>query len=99
MAADANRSIVDALGPPGQLAPRRTAADRVADALRAAIDGGVLPDGAVLNTARLAEHFGVSRAPVREALRELRAEGRVVTQPYRQAIVSAPRGEPAHSEP
>jgi len=56
------------------LSDRRITADYVADALRQAIHRGDLADGAVLNQAALAAHFGVSRVPVREAMRQLQAE-------------------------
>jgi DNA-binding GntR family transcriptional regulator len=70
-------------------APRRsrTTADYVADALRAAIQRGDLCDGVVLNQAALARQFGVSRLPVREAMRALQAEGLVERRAYRLAIV------------
>jgi DNA-binding GntR family transcriptional regulator len=66
---------------------RRITADYVADALREAINNGELEDGAVLNQAALAEHFGVSRVPVREAMRQLQAEGLIDTRAHRLAVV------------
>ena len=69
------------------LRDRRITADYIADALREAIHGGELDDGAVLNQAALALHFGVSRVPVREAMRQLQAEGLIETQAHRLAIV------------
>jgi len=66
---------------------RRITADYVADALREAIHRGALDDGAVLNQAALASHFGVSRVPVREAMRQLQAEGLIETRAHRLAIV------------
>lgn len=66
---------------------RRITADYVADALRQAIHGGDLADGAVLNQAALAAHFGVSRVPVREAMRQLQAEGLIDTRAHRLAVV------------
>src|SRR4051812_35366185 len=66
---------------------RRIAADYVADALREAIHRGELADGAVLNQAAIASHFGVSRVPVREAMRQLQAEGLIDTQAHRFALV------------
>ena len=68
---------------------RRITADYVADALREAINNGDLEDGAVLNQAALAEHFGVSRVPVREAMRQLQAEGLIDTRAHRLAVVRA----------
>jgi len=68
---------------------RRTTAGFVADALRAAIRTGQLADGAELNQVALAEHFGVSRVPVREALRALEAEGWITARAHRRAFVQA----------
>jgi DNA-binding GntR family transcriptional regulator len=64
-------------------------ADRVAEELRAAIHAGDLADQAVLNQTALAAHFGVSRVPVREAMRQLEAEGLIETRAYHQAVVCA----------
>jgi len=69
------------------LSDRRITADYVAEALREAIHGGELDDGAVLNQAAIAEHFGVSRVPVREAMRQLQAEGLIDVRAHRLAIV------------
>lgn len=69
------------------LSDRRITADYVADALRQAIHRGDLADGAVLNQAALAAHFGVSRVPVREAMRQLQAEGLIETRAHRLAVV------------
>jgi DNA-binding GntR family transcriptional regulator len=69
------------------LRDRRITADYVADALRDAIQQGGLADGAVLNQAAIAAHFGVSRVPVREAMRQLQAEGLIDTRAHRLAVV------------
>lgn len=69
------------------LAQRRTTPDYVADSLRAAIYSGAFGDGQELNQVELAEHFGVSRVPVREALRRLEAEGLVRLEAHRRAVV------------
>ena len=66
---------------------RRITADYVAAALREAIYRGDLADGAVLNQAAIASYFGVSRVPVREAMRELQAEGLIETRAHRLAVV------------
>ncbi|MFN3259294.1 MAG: GntR family transcriptional regulator [Pikeienuella sp.] len=54
----------------------------------AAIDGGEFPPGARLLEADLATRFGVSRTPVREALRRLESQG-VVTHEARKGAVVA----------
>jgi DNA-binding GntR family transcriptional regulator len=63
-------------------------AQHIADVLRAAIRDGSLVDGSELNQVHLAEHFGTSRVPVREALRVLQAEGLVSAPPHRCARVA-----------
>ena len=55
---------------------------------------GRLPLGARLDEVQLAERFGVSRTPIREALIQLASTGLVETKPRRGTIVSAP--EPGH---
>lgn len=57
------------------------AAQRVADALQQRIASWQLPDGHRLLEESLSEEFGVSRSPVREALRRLAAEGYVEIVP------------------
>lgn len=49
----------------------------VYDKLRAEIVGGEFPAGAPLGENALADHFGTSRTPVREALRRLEQDGLV----------------------
>jgi len=51
--------------------------------------GGELVPGTSLDETTLAERYGVSRTPVREALRELAAAGLVVHRPHRGAVVAA----------
>jgi DNA-binding GntR family transcriptional regulator len=43
---------------------------------------------ALINPAEVAEHLGISRMPVREALRQLDAEGLVSMRPNRRAVVT-----------
>lgn len=52
-----------------------------------AIHSGELPPGAEVNEAVLAEQFGVSRGPVREAVRRLQGIGLVSREPYMRATV------------
>jgi DNA-binding GntR family transcriptional regulator len=60
---------------------------RATDVLRAAIVGGRLRPGDRLKEVDLSEQLGISRAPVREALRQLEHEGLVVSLPYRATEV------------
>ncbi|MFI2031096.1 GntR family transcriptional regulator [Streptomyces buecherae] len=62
------------------LASRR---ETVADVLREAITVGQLAAGQKLTEAGVAAQLGTSRAPVREALRQLEQEGLVISYPYR----------------
>lgn len=65
----------------------RTASEFVAQQLRAQILSGALPAGAHLRQNHIATEFGVSSTPVREALRELAAEGLVISDPHRGNMV------------
>lgn len=60
-----------------------TKADDIALALEEAIVLGEIPPGSVLRQEHLSEQFGVSRTPVREALRRLAALGLVTFEPNR----------------
>jgi len=64
--------------------------DQVLVALRQGIVNGDYPPGERLTEDRLAEDFGVSRNPVREALRVVEAEGFVIMVPRRGAFVASP---------
>lgn len=66
----------------------RTTQGMVVGGLRDAILSGVLAGGQPLRQDEIAEHFGVSRMPVREALRQLEGEGMVSFYPHRGAVVS-----------
>ncbi|MGL4649096.1 MAG: GntR family transcriptional regulator [Caldilineaceae bacterium] len=55
----------------------------VADKVRTAILDGVFKPGEWLRQERLAQQYGVSQMPVREALKELASEGLVEHVPYR----------------
>jgi DNA-binding GntR family transcriptional regulator len=59
------------------------------EALRERILRGDFPDGEPLRQDALADELGVSRIPVREALRQLEAEGLVTFSPHRGAVVSS----------
>ncbi len=71
----------------GQHLPLR---DQVLVALRQRIVNGDYPPGERLTEDRLADDFGVSRNPVREALRVVAEEGFVIMVPRRGAVVASP---------
>jgi DNA-binding GntR family transcriptional regulator len=68
---------------------RSPAPDLVRSELRRAIIDGELAGATQLKQDELAERFGVSRIPVREALKQLAAEGLVTFHPNRGAVVAS----------
>lgn len=78
-------------GPPlGALRPRRhSVRAQVLAALRDVLASGELPPGSVCSAPALAERFGVSATPVREAMQQLAGEGVVETVPNRGFRVCA----------
>lgn len=60
---------------------------KVFNRLKSAILSGEYPDGAELREIIIAERLGVSRTPVREAIRQLEKEGLVEIYPNRRAHV------------
>ena len=63
---------------------------RLRQTIETEIVDGRLAIGARLDETELAERFGVSRTPIREALLQLAMTGLVEIKPRRGAIVSAP---------
>jgi DNA-binding GntR family transcriptional regulator len=60
----------------------------LADILRRAIFKGELKGGQQIRQTEIAEQFGTSRIPVREALKQLEAEGLVTLHPNKGAVIS-----------
>jgi DNA-binding GntR family transcriptional regulator len=69
---------------------RRALVDKLAATLQSRVLSGELVSGTRLRQEALAEEFGVSRTPIREALRKLQASGLVELRPHRGALVRAP---------
>lgn len=69
---------------------RETLQDQVYKCLRDEILNAEIAPGTSLRVLHLAERFGTSQAPIREALRRLTDEGLAVTVPYRGTIATAP---------
>jgi DNA-binding GntR family transcriptional regulator len=67
-----------------------SAADRIYAAIKADIVAGRVQPSEMLDETSLAESFGFSRTPIREALRRLEQDGLVVTIPRRGTFVVAP---------
>lgn len=69
--------------------PRQSLTEAVANKLRDQIIRGEILEGAQLRQDAIATQYRVSRIPVREALRQLDAEGLIAIVPNRGAIVPA----------
>jgi DNA-binding GntR family transcriptional regulator len=72
---------------------RTTLAEELRLQLADEIVRGVLAPGAGLDEMELARRFGVSRTPVREAIRQLAASGLVEARAHRGAVVARPGAE------
>jgi DNA-binding GntR family transcriptional regulator len=68
--------------------PARQGVEFVHDVIREAILDGQLEPGVTMSQVTLAEELGVSRTPLREALRMLQNEGLIQSQPNRRVRVS-----------
>lgn len=68
----------------------RTSAEQIRQALATRIITGDLAPGTPLDEQGLAAEFSVSRTPIREALRLLRASGLVEQRPHSSAVVAKP---------
>jgi DNA-binding GntR family transcriptional regulator len=66
---------------------RRALVDKLAAELQSRVLAGDFPPGTRLRQEALAADFGVSRTPIREALRKLQASGLVELRPNRGAVV------------
>jgi DNA-binding GntR family transcriptional regulator len=67
---------------------RKTKKDRIVEELRALIASGEIARGARVQQDELASRFATSITPVREALRQLEAEGLLVSEPHRGVRVA-----------
>jgi DNA-binding GntR family transcriptional regulator len=67
---------------------RELLSDQIRNALSDEIASGHLPGGTALDEQHLADRFGASRTPVREALRQLAAGGLVEMRPRRGGVVT-----------
>ena len=72
----------------------RTMREQIVEYIRKDLLAGDLKAGDPLREKELAERFGVSRGPVRDALLQLTQEGLLVARPHRGVVVfdrEAPR--------
>jgi len=62
--------------------------EQVANILREAILKGEIKPGEKLKEVELSNEIGVSRGPIREAIRQLEQEGYIISYPYKGAVVA-----------
>lgn len=74
--------------PPLRLDRERQTAPQIFEALRELIISVVLVPGTVLSRAELAEHYGISQTPIRDALMRLGEEGLVDIYPQHATVVT-----------
>jgi len=87
---DAEEAPTELLPKFSTVSPSQTLADKVFAQLEEAIIEGEIPAGTRLIETELAEKFGVSRPPVREAIQRLGANGLVKIVPHKCAVVALP---------
>lgn len=68
-------------------------AEQARAAIQTAILKGTLAPGERVPVAHIAEELGISRTPVREALKALEGDGLIENQPYRGAVVKTVAGD------
>lgn len=86
----AQTNIVSILTEAGQVPERRSLSDEAADALRELILLEKLEPGTPVPERDLAEGLGISRTPLKDALRILETEGLIEYGPTRRPRVAAP---------
>lgn len=82
------QAIVASILAPASIDPAFSYSSQVFALLRKAIARACLPPGTVLSEAGIAEASGLSRTPVREALRQLAQEGLVDVYPQAGTVVA-----------
>ncbi|WP_117144112.1 GntR family transcriptional regulator [Pseudomonas coronafaciens] len=83
-----SRVNLDCLGPRPE---ERASVALIAERLREAILSGALATGVEIRQQAVADHFCVSRMPVREALRQVQTQGLIEYRSHRSLIVAAPK--------
>ena len=71
----------------------RSMREQIVDTLRAEVLAGAWTNHAPVREQALAERFGVSRGPIRDALQELSREGVLVYRPNKGVRVNTPPAE------
>jgi DNA-binding GntR family transcriptional regulator len=88
VATDAWDGVPDGRGMRSVASRKASAVDLVLHEIRRSILSGELPPGRPFTVPALTERLGVSHVPVREALRQLEAQGLITLSPSRSAIVT-----------
>ncbi len=81
--------VIGSRTPVSTALPRQTLVATAVEALRKRILSGALAEGEALNQVAMAREYAISRIPLREAMRQLEAEGLLFFQPGKGAVVSA----------
>jgi DNA-binding GntR family transcriptional regulator len=71
-----------------QIEKHLTLREKILENIRDAIISGSLKAGSKVSEPELAERYGISRTPIREAFRQLESEGYLTVIPRRGAVVS-----------
>ena len=66
-----------------------TLREKILETIRDAIIAGALKPGEKVAEPELAERFGISRTPIREAFRQLESEGYLTVIPRKGAVVAS----------
>jgi DNA-binding GntR family transcriptional regulator len=72
-----------------QMERHQTLREKILETIRDAILKGTLKPGEKVAEPELAERFGISRTPIREAFRQLESEGYLTVIPRKGAVVAA----------
>jgi DNA-binding GntR family transcriptional regulator len=73
---------------PGKSKPSKPSSHVAYDLLLRAIESGRLQPGSRLREVELADRFGISRTPVREAIKRLESHGLVTHEPNQGAVIT-----------
>lgn len=91
-----SRVNLEALGPRPE---ERASVTLIAARLTTAIHAGLIEDGSRITQQALANHFGVSRMPAREALRQVQAQGLIEYRHNRSPLIVWPKRADAAPDP
>ncbi len=81
--------IIRSKAPASTALPRQSLVAVAVEALRQRVLSGEFAEGEPLNQVAIAREYAISRIPLREAMRQLEAEGLLIFQPGKGAVVSS----------